>query len=120
MKAGGYATALAGKWQLPGDIRSPEGGFDEYCIWEPGPGKLPPGSEFKGLKEDTSTLARYWHPSILLNDSLMPTQAKDFGPDLCVDFLIDFMEQNRDVPFLAYYPMILPHGTRTGRHLNSN
>lgn len=115
LKSAGYATGLGGKWQLPGSINSPESGIDEYCIWEPSSRALPEGSVFNGLKEDNATLARYWHPSIVKNDALVKTSATDFGPDICTDFLIDFIKRNKDKPFLAYYPMILPHGTRDGR-----
>jgi arylsulfatase A len=115
LKAGGYATALGGKWQLPGKLDSPEGGFDEYCIWEPGKESLPEGSVFTGLAEDENTLARYWHPALVRNGELVRTHSDDFGPDIVVDFLIDFMQRNKEKPFLAYYSMILPHGTRNGR-----
>lgn len=115
LKEQGYVTALAGKWQLPGLPDDPESGFGEYCIWEPGENNLPEGSDFRGLKENENTLSRYWFPSLIKNGSLVQTGPEDFGPDICVDFLIDFMERNKSVPFLAYYPMILPHGTRGGR-----
>ena len=32
-----------------------------------------------------------------------------YGPDICCDYLLDFIERHRDVPFFAYYPMILVH-----------
>ena len=115
LKASGYTTALAGKWQLPSNMNSPNAGLDEYCIWEPGKTLLPAGSDFKGLSEDENTLARYWYPSIVQNGKLVNTTENDFGPDIVTAFLTDFIERNKDKPFLAYYPMILPHGTRSGR-----
>ena len=31
----GYATCVAGKWQLKGGLKGPHGfGFDEYCLWQ--------------------------------------------------------------------------------------
>ena len=34
LKARGYATAIAGKWQLGGDGETVKGfGFDEHCLW---------------------------------------------------------------------------------------
>jgi arylsulfatase A-like enzyme len=33
----------------------------------------------------------------------------DYGPDICTDFLIDFIKNNRNRPFLAYYPTHIPH-----------
>lgn len=115
LKSRGYATALAGKWQIPSDMNSPKAGIDEYCVWEPSIQLHPKGSAFKGLKEDEQTLARYWYPSIMKNGQLVNTKPDDFGPDIVTDFLIDFIERNKEKPFLAYYPMILPHGTRDGR-----
>ena len=32
-----------------------------------------------------------------------------FGPDLVNDYVLDYIEQNRDERFFIYYPMILPH-----------
>jgi arylsulfatase A len=112
LKRGGYRTALCGKWQLPGTYR--QHGFDEHCIW-PGMDKaLPPGWNFDGPVETKNMqlpgrMARYWHPAIDRNGSLVPTTAKDYGPDIFVQFLRDFAARNRNGPFLVYYPMCLPH-----------
>jgi len=111
----GYSTALSGKWQLPGKADDPESGFDQYCVWEPAERNLPAGSVFDGLLEAPGKLGRFWHPSIIQNGQLLDTKEEDFGPDICTDFLVDFIKKNRDRPFLAYYPMILPHGTIPGR-----
>jgi len=43
------------------------------------------------------------------NDKRMTGIDERYGPDVYTDFLIKFMEQNRDRPFLAYYPMCLTH-----------
>ena len=32
-----------------------------------------------------------------------------FGPDVATDYLIDFIISQKEKPFFAYYPMILPH-----------
>ena len=106
----GYATAMAGKWQLsgrpPGLIR--ECGFDEFCCWAFG----------EYYTEDQRRLARqaniqfrsrYWHPSIIRNGQWVPTTAEDYGPDLFVDFIVDFIQRHRHQPFLIYYPMVLTH-----------
>lgn len=47
----------------------------------------------------------------------MPTRPEDFGPAIFTDFLCDFMERSVQAgkPFLAYYPMVAPHGTREGQ-----
>ena len=43
------------------------------------------------------------------NGTLLELPNKSFGPTVITDFLIEFMTENKDQPFLAYYPMILPH-----------
>lgn len=95
-KAHGYATAVAGKWQLltdRGGISPEEAGFDTYCLWNfPGGGRQ-----------------RYWDPSLVQNGQLLDLPKESYGPDVTTDFLIDFIKVNRDRPFLAYFPMILPH-----------
>ena len=116
LKDSGYATAVAGKWQLSGryPTRIFEYGFDEYCMWAGMKGGLPPGHQFDGpIEGEGATLpgraARYWHPAVVTNGEWTPTTENDYGPDLYTDFLIDFMKRHRDGPFLAYYPMCLPH-----------
>lgn len=96
-KRAGYATAVAGKWQLnlmtrdlghPGRL-----GFDEWSLfaWHEG--------------------ARYHEPMIHQNGKLLENTAGKYGPDLYVDFLVDFMKRQKDRknPFLAYYSMALCH-----------
>ena len=95
LKRNGYATAVAGKWQLSllkKDLTQPHRmGFDEYCLfgWHEG--------------------ARFHDPYIYQNTKLRTDTDDKYGPDLYVDFLVDFMERNKDRPFLAYYPMALAH-----------
>lgn len=96
LKKAGYATAVAGKWQLQGEPNGSLPGdcdFDTYCLWNiPG-----------------ATGDRYWNPTLLQDGKLLETTEKDYGPDIVSDFLIDFIEENQDRPFFAYYPMILVH-----------
>ncbi len=110
LKARGYKTALAGKWQLPGQLPTliHDNGFDEYCMWAYS-SNLPPGVEHTGRYEVPGKTARFWHPSIVKNGKYVPTTDKDYGPDLFADFLIEFMTRHKDGPFLAYYPMVLTH-----------
>ena len=120
LKQAGYATAIAGKWHCSGSRpESPDGGFDEYCLWEGVKEieKLPGKPEFTGDWEDktnNTTTSRYWRPGIIKNHKLLKTAPSDFGPDIFTDFLCDFIERKKDRPFLAYYPMVAPHGTREG------
>jgi len=115
LKQAGYATAIAGKWHVTGDgPTSRDGGFDEYSLWE-GPKELAalPGSpRFAGLWEDDDTPSRYWHPCIVQNGKLLATKPDDYGPTIHTDFVCEFIRRNRERPFLAYFPMSAPHGTR--------
>ncbi|MCF7686960.1 MAG: sulfatase-like hydrolase/transferase [Cephaloticoccus sp.] len=112
----GYATALAGKWQLSGQLPTlvRETGFDEYCMWAYA-NNLPAGVEHTGGWENGpgSRTSRYWHPSLLQNGTYRSTTINDYGPDLFTDFLIDFVHRNqtdkRRQPFLLYYSMALTH-----------
>ena len=109
MKEAGYKTCISGKWQLqsydPPDFPNAERrrgkgmkvtqvGFDEHCLfhsWH---------TEKKG--------SRYAGPTYYKNGKLM-TEGKDtYGPDVSVDFILDFMERNRKEPMFVYYPMALP------------
>lgn len=111
LKAAGYKTAIAGKWQLNGlynklpghkdPTRPQKAGFDESLLWQVTTGK----SKKVGGGE------RFWSPPLEKNGkfiSMEKNQGK-YGPDLMCDFLCDFMERNKDEPFFAYYPMVLVH-----------
>ena len=95
MKRLGYATAVAGKWQLTllgKDLQQPHRlGFDEYCLfgWHEGP--------------------RYHDPLLWQNGKRREDTKRTYGPDLYVDFLIDFFRQHRQQPFFAFYSMALCH-----------
>jgi len=106
LKGAGYATALAGKWQLGFITRQPrmifEHGFDEHCTWAWR--ELPKSAKFPG-----SPRQRYWHPAVLVNGKHHPTREDQYGPDVYCDWLIDFMRRHKEERFLAYYPMCLVH-----------
>lgn len=110
----GYATAMAGKWQLSGELPGlvRETGFDEYAIWAYDH-NLPAGQKHTGGREPHSgRTSRYWHPSIVQNGDYRPTTIDDYGPDLFADFLIDFSNRSRTgekKPFFLYYSMALTH-----------
>ena len=94
----GYATAVAGKWQLileDKGITPAEAGFDTYCLWN-----MPQTSR-----------NRYWNPSLDQNGVILNLPENAYGPDVCASFLEAFIKEQAelDTPFLAYYPMILPH-----------
>jgi arylsulfatase A-like enzyme len=110
MKAAGYKTCIAGKWQLtsydppdyPGaakrrnsGMHPRDAGFDEYSLWHVG------HTENKG--------SRYANPVIEQNGELLTGTHGKYGPDIWTDFINDFMERNRNEPFFVYYSMALPH-----------
>ncbi len=109
LKARGYATGLAGKWQLGPVDKHPRtiftSGFDAYRTWacqalpKDAPDNLGPRAERR----------RYWWPSMIQNGSYLPTDKSDYGPDLECEWLMNFIEKQKDGPFLAYWPMTLTH-----------
>lgn len=106
LRQAGYATAVAGKWQLcrfddPANADHPRGaGFDESCLWF-------------GLSRDPAGVSRYspkyWDPWLFQNGRRRTDLEGRYGPDVCRDFLIDFMRRHADRPFLALHSMLLPH-----------
>lgn len=98
----GYATGIAGKWQLYGaqhngnwafqGQRPEEAGFDRWCLWQ-----------VEALGD------RYWGPYLEVDGEPQYFDEALYGPDLCVEWLLEFMTAERDGPFLAYYPSCLPH-----------
>jgi arylsulfatase A len=111
LKPRGYATALAGKWQMSGKLPNMihECGFDEYCVWAY-KHYLPEGVKHTGGWENPGKPSRYWNPSILRNGEYTPTGSDDYGPDIYTEFLVDFIKRHKEQPFFLYYPMCLTHG----------
>ena len=105
MKEAGYATCIAGKWQLNGiyhdlpgnqDLSRPYGfGFDEYCLWQV--------HKNKGKGE------RFADPLIVQNEKELPRDPDAYGPDIFADYICDFIERKKDSAFFIYYPMVLVH-----------
>jgi arylsulfatase A-like enzyme len=105
MKSAGYKTVVAGKWQID-DFRvetdaCAQAGFDEYCMWTGGEG---------GNLEQSER--RYWDAYIHAGDGSKIHKGR-FGPDVYAEYLMSFMEKNRNEPMFIYYPMCLPHSPLT-------
>jgi arylsulfatase A len=100
LKDAGYKTCIAGKWQLGKQADSPQHfGFEQSLLWQH------TRSRTDKQKHDT----RYPNPRLELNGKPMDYDEGEFSSDLFVDFISQFMENNRDRPFLVYYPMALVH-----------
>lgn len=108
----GYATFVAGKWQLWGhDMPWPvkevpccqhqgqtptDAGFDDYLVW------------FLGNKG-----SRYADPTLSMHVDDDSIYADSYGPDLLAGFISGAIEthvaQSPEQPFFGYYPMVLDH-----------
>ena len=98
----GYKTSIVGKWQLNGvqfDLennqnldRPYDAGFDEYCLW--------------WLTERGD---RFANPNIFQNGKKIETTIDDYGPNIFSNFIVDYIERNKNTPFFVYYPMALVH-----------
>ena len=105
LKDAGYKTMVAGKWQLNGAVEKVPGyddlerpyqfGFDEYCLWQ--------------LTKTKKEGERFANPYIEQNGKALSTTIDDYGPDIVSNYILDFIERNKEQPFFVYYPMLLVH-----------
>lgn len=99
-----YETTVAGKWQLLGANHYSERfrgkgswpeqtGFDHMCLWQ---------VDRKGT--------RYWNPLLYIDgENKQFSNDDDYGPTIVNDYLLKFLDQPHQKPFLIYHPMILVH-----------
>lgn len=99
-KNAGYKTCIAGKWQLGRPVDAPQHfGFEQSLLWQ----HTRPRSDKQ--KHDT----RFPNPHLERNGKEIDFENGEYSSSLFVDFIGEFMEQNKDEPFLVYYPMALVH-----------
>jgi len=97
LKKAGYATCMAGKWQLGTDPELPKKfGFDEYCLWQ----------HTRAAREAPS---RYMNPGLEINGVRKDWTDKEYGPDIVSDYALDFIQREKDAPFFLYYTLMLTH-----------
>ncbi len=118
LKKAGYATCIAGKWQIDDFRVEPDAltrsGFDAYCMWTGYETGVPASAE------------RYQEPYLFTSEG-SKTYDGAFGPDVFTEYITTFIANNGDQPFFVYYPMVLTHpplvdtpdessNTRLGKH----
>ncbi|MEW6304215.1 MAG: sulfatase-like hydrolase/transferase [Verrucomicrobiota bacterium] len=127
LRRAGYATGIAGKWQINNLYDEPNvlkaHGFDEHLVW---PGSIDTnkvrGADYErywaAVKAESvpDTVqfiqhieSRYWDP-VLIRNGKRETHPGKFGPDVLQSFALDFLRRHRDERLLLYYPMTLTHG----------
>jgi arylsulfatase A-like enzyme len=127
LRDAGYATAITGKWQINNVYDEPEAlvqhGFDESLVW---PGSIDatklPAAEMERFADivrrqsyeeavafNRHIESRYWDPVFLRNGKREELQGR-FGPDVSLEFALDFLRRHREGPFFLYLPMMLTHG----------
>ena len=101
LKDAGYKTCIAGKWQLGSEADAAQHfGFEQSLLWQ---------HTRKRIREGTTFDSRHVNPRLEHNGKPKDYDNGEYGPDLCIDFINDFITTNKSDPFFVYYPMILPH-----------
>ena len=96
----GYATCIAGKWQLGKETDSPRHfGFQHSCLWQ----------HTQGARDKGGNDTRYGSPVVDVNGKVKEYPLGTFGPDIYNQFIIDFVREHRSQSFFVYYPMCLTH-----------
>jgi arylsulfatase A-like enzyme len=128
LRDAGYATGLAGKWQINNLYDEPDAlrqhGFQESLVtpmsidrdkvddafWQRFRQAIR-NNDADFLQESTRKQeSRYWDPVMIRNGKREVLKGR-FGPDVFQEFAIDFVRRHREGPFFLYYPMVLTHGS---------
>ncbi len=109
IQSAGYSTAMFGKSHFSNNPKA-DLGFDEYCIARYWPGyDGPPQAEDAKGTASMYAVQWYWHPGLIADGKGVPTGPDDFGPDLEVNRIKDFIRRRKAQPFFVYYPVNMPH-----------
>lgn len=108
LKAAGYRTAVFGKWHIGDqpDTRPPARGFDESCglmysndMWEFHPQNPKAYRQFP---------LHFWENGKIKIERVTP-QEQPMLTTWYTEHAIDFIQRNRNNPFLLYVPHSMPH-----------
>lgn len=108
LKAGGYRTAVFGKWHIGDqpDTRPPARGFDESCglmysndMWEFHPQNPDAYRKFP---------LHFWENGQVKIERLTP-ELQPMLTTWYTEHAVDFIRRNRKNPFLLYVPHTMPH-----------
>lgn len=99
--AGGYRTAIFGKWHLGGNypFQPQHRGFHEVLIYGKGNGGIGTTSDYLGN-------TRF---DLILTHNGKPVKFKGFDTDVLFDRAMEFIEANKDRPFFVYLPTHAAH-----------
>ncbi|ANW96220.1 arylsulfatase [Wenyingzhuangia fucanilytica] len=99
LKGAGYTTGMFGKWGLGfGEGDPNKQGFDEFYGYN-----------------DQKLAHRYYPPYLNHNQGVDSLKGNDwtntviYAQDKIQEKALEFIEQNKDKPFFAYVPLVLPH-----------
>jgi len=100
LKALGYSTCAAGKWQINDFRIEPEAmtkhGFDDWSMWT-------------GFETGNPASSMRYMDAYVNSPEDSKTHWGEFGPDLFARHLLEFMKKHRDKPMCLYFPMVLTH-----------
>ncbi len=107
LKDAGYATCVAGKWQLDGgDAAAHKTGFDSYLLFLP-------FTPVTVAEENAENNYRYKNPHLYQHNAFLPDSVTNgkYADDMFTDFIKSFIDSTTAVnkPFFVYYPMSLCH-----------
>lgn len=127
LHSAGYATGVFGKWQINDLYAEPDAlarhGFATHVVWPDALDVAKLDDEKRArwqraiAEHDVATTqamlplseSRYWDP-VVLRDGRREVLAGQYGPDVFQAAAFKFLQENRERPFLLYYPMVLTHG----------
>ena len=103
----GYATAAIGKWHLgwPKPFRAQRHGFDFFY-------GLPYSNDMLKWEPDAQLRAQhaFWHVPLLHDDEILEAPVNQHTlTKRYTEMAVRFIEQNRNRPFLLYFPHTFPH-----------